>query len=76
MSENQNKSVLLDALVQDVLEKDHSYYMSNTKMSPSRFKKVINDTCKNSSDGKSDRDSPTESAGSSQRIHGQIPCAD
>ena len=41
MPENQNKSVLLDSLVEYILRNDKSIYVSNAKMSPSKFKKVM-----------------------------------
>ena len=40
MSENQNKSVLLDSLVQYILEREKFTYKSNAKMSASKFKRV------------------------------------
>lgn len=43
MSENQNKSVLLDSLVQYILEREKFTYKSNAKMSASKFKRVINE---------------------------------
>lgn len=43
ISENQNKSVLLDSLVQYILAKDKVEYKSIVKMSPSKFKKIINE---------------------------------
>lgn len=41
--ENQNKSVLLDSLVQYILEREKFTYKSNAKMSASKFKRVINE---------------------------------
>lgn len=43
MSENQNKSVLLDTLTQYVLAKEEKDYISNSKMSAGKFKSIINE---------------------------------
>lgn len=39
--ENQNKAVLFDSLIEYILRKDKSLYQSNYKMSPGKFKKLI-----------------------------------
>ena len=41
MSENQNKSVLLDTLIQYVLAKEESDYVSKSKISAGKFKSII-----------------------------------
>lgn len=43
MSENQNKSVLLDTLIQYVLAKEEKVYISNNKISAGKFKSIINE---------------------------------
>ncbi len=43
MSENQNKSVLLDTLIQYVLAKEESDYVSKSKISAGKFKSIINE---------------------------------
>lgn len=43
MSENQNKSVMLDTLIQYVLAKEESDYFSNNKISAGKFKSIINE---------------------------------
>lgn len=43
MSENQNKSVLIDTLIQYVLAKEEKDYISNSKMSAGKFKSIINE---------------------------------
>lgn len=43
MSENQNKSVLLDTLIQYALAKEEKDYISNNKISAGKFKSIINE---------------------------------
>lgn len=43
MSENQNKSVLLDTLIQYILEREESKYVSTSKMSAGKFRTIINE---------------------------------
>lgn len=43
MSENQNKSVLLDTLIQYILVKEETDYTSTCKMSAGKFKSIINE---------------------------------